>query len=239
MTCRVLLATAALITLSGCSYFAHTALQDIRIETPGAQNAVCYMYVDGLRYKYRPPQTMTITKSKEDLVVDCVAPGNRRRKVVIEPLRDLHAKGNAVTGVLPGMAWDYASEAGFFYPELIEVDFNGAPLASEALPQHNNPDIRQPETYQLEEFTPGSPRLNEDRYAPKIPLEKRKKPSEKQSYSGGQVDDSSVQQTSPPLISKSDLRDVLSSLFAEPAEASSGDDAVQTPPPAAAAPQGL
>lgn len=163
----------SVIMLSSCSYTLDRQIQDITVVTPGAEDAVCYMYVDGLRYKFFPPQTMNITKSRKDLVVDCLAPQNRRRKVVIEPALSKHAPLNVTNGILPGATWDIASNSMFTYPEVVEVDFTSAVPMPEPLPAQNNPDIRQPEEYDLEEFTSGLPRLNSDRNAVSTPLLRR------------------------------------------------------------------
>ncbi|MGB4106866.1 MAG: hypothetical protein WBK55_03625 [Alphaproteobacteria bacterium] len=163
----------SVICLSSCSYTLDRQIQDITVVTPGAEDTVCYMYVDGLRYKFFPPQTMNITKSRKDLVVDCIAPQNRRRKVVIEPALSQHAPLNVANGIIPGTTWDIASNSLFTYPEVVTVDFTSAVPMPEALPAQNNPDIRQPEEYDLEEFTSKLPRLNSDRDAVATPLIRR------------------------------------------------------------------
>lgn len=150
------------ILLASCAYAVDTAVQDITIRTPGAEDAVCYMYVEGVRYRMHPPQTTSIKRSKEDLIVDCLAPGNRRKKEVIEPAYADSAAGNVVTAGA-GLAWDFASGALFQYPDVVEVSFIGVPVGPAFIPAQNNPDIRQPEEYILEEFRPGQPRLNEDK----------------------------------------------------------------------------
>lgn len=156
----LLLATA----LSACAYTTEKSHQTLTVRTPGAHDALCNVYVDGLRYKFFAPETRNIPKSKEDLRIDCMAPGNRRKEVFVKPIFANSAAWNVATGVVPGMMWDYASGALFSYPEEIEVNFTGAVATSQALPPQNNPDIKQPEDYDLEEFKPSQPRLNSDRY---------------------------------------------------------------------------
>jgi len=156
----LLLFTTAI--LASCAYATDTAVQDITIRTPGAVDAVCYMYVDGVRYRMHPPQTTSIARTEADLVVDCLAPGNRRKEVVIEPKYAEKSVGNVVTAGA-GLAWDYASGALYQYPDVAEVSFIGMPVGPALIPAQNNPDIRQPETYRLEEFRPAQPRMNEDK----------------------------------------------------------------------------
>ncbi len=152
---------AGALLLSGCAYLKNDTIQELTVLTPGAQNTLCFVYVDKLKYKFRPPQTQTIIRSNKDLIIDCLAPGNRRREVMIVPKISGAAYEN-VLNVGVGALWDKASSAAYSYPHTVEIDFTHMPLSAEPLPAHNNPDIRQPEDYRLEEFLPSTPRLNED-----------------------------------------------------------------------------
>lgn len=154
--------------LSACAYFLEDTYQDLTIVTPGAHGAVCVADIDGLEYKFSPPETSSVTKSRKDMHIDCRAPGNRRKKIIVEP--DISALSLAGA---PGAPWDYASEAMFKYPDVIEVNFNDTPWADMPLPAQNNPDIKQPEDYNLEEFSPAFPAMNSDRHAPKVELRRR------------------------------------------------------------------
>ncbi len=176
MFSRILL-FSSVIALSACAYIVDEPTQDLTVITPGAHNAVCDAYINNIRYRFRPPQTIRVVKSKDDLVLDCLAPGNRRKKVVIEPSIERSFYGNVVTGVVPGAAWDYASEALFVYPSVIEVDFTNTPIREEALPAQNQPDIKQPDEYDLEEFRSGLPQLNADKYAPQMEVKRRVRPA--------------------------------------------------------------
>lgn len=171
MILRSILITG-LIALSGCAYAIERSIQEVTIETPGAQDAVCHVYVDKTRYKYEPPQTMTISNSKEDMIVDCYAPGNRHRKVVIAPQVAKSSSWNVLSGGA-GYAWDSLSGALYKYPDTVYVDFTRLPITPESLPAQNNPDIRHPDSYDLEEFRPSQPRLREDRDYVPTQIEKR------------------------------------------------------------------
>ncbi|HBR67944.1 MAG TPA: hypothetical protein DEA55_01035 [Rhodospirillaceae bacterium] len=163
---------------TACAYFLEDTYQDLTIVTPGAHGAVCVAEIDGLEYKFSPPETISVTKSRKDMLVDCMAPGNRRKKLTVEP--DISAL--TVAGA-PGAPWDYASEAMFKYPEIIEVNFNDTPWADMPLPAQNNPDIKQPEEYDLEEFRPAFPAMNADRHVPKVELQRRNfEPAEENVY---------------------------------------------------------
>ncbi len=172
-----------LLIPGGCAYLTDTANQDVTLLTPGAKNAKCYVYVERVKYKFNPPETVNIFNSKEDLEIDCLAPGNRRKKISVPATIAKSTTGNVVTGVVPGAAWDYLSGAMFRYPDIIEVDFTGVPVTPEALPAQNNPDIVQPEAYYLEEFSPSRPRMNDDRYIP--PPELRRRETSSPVFEGG------------------------------------------------------
>jgi len=193
----------AIPLLFGCAYGFETTVQDLRIETPGAKDAICYAYVDGFRYRFYTPETISIRKTHEDLVVDCLAPGNRRKSTTISPDVTAMMLSNIANGFVPGATWDIVSGAAFKFPGVLEIDFTGIPISSEPLPAHNNPDIRQPEDYDLEEFLPGNPRLNSDKNAPPVVLKKRVR--------GSQVAkdfESHYVGTSPAPFSKGDLEDI-------------------------------
>ena len=176
----------SLLFLSSCAYVLDKQIQDITVLTPGAEDTVCYVYVEGLRYKVHPPETVNISKSNQDLIVDCLAPQNRRRKVVIEPALSDHEYLNA-TNAGTGAVWDYAANAMFTYPDVIEVDFTSARTMPESMPAQNNPDIKQPEEYRLEEFRPGLPALNSDRGAEQTPILKRRRMVPSENYTDGGI----------------------------------------------------
>lgn len=157
-----LLCSAVTLGATACATFLDTSLQDVTFETPGAYNAICNVYVDQLRYRVRPPQTLNIHRADSDMTVDCQAPGNRRKVIYIKPQIEDTANLNIAHGGA-GYVYDYASGALFKFPDRVEVDFTNAPVGDMPLPAQNKPDIRQPEDYPLEEFSPGNPRLNGDK----------------------------------------------------------------------------
>ena len=214
-----------LVALTACAYAVDGSIQDVKFTTPGAINAVCNVYVDGLKYRVKPPQTVTLFKSKEDLVVDCMAPGNRRKVLYIEPQTEPSAGWNAVNAGV-GLPWDYASGALFRYPDVIEVNFTDTPVTDQPLPAQNSPDIRQPEDYTLEEFSPGEPRLNSDKNAPKTELLRRDGPSGKVSSSLGDAAVFTEQPADAMTQSsgKGALMNVIEDLGADMNPAGSSDD---------------
>lgn len=158
-------------------------MQDVTIETPGAENAVCYVYVDKVKHKIYPPGNLMVTKSEEDMIVDCLAPGNRRKKIYIEPAYSKKIYPDAI--VPPALAWDIASRSIFQYPDTVTVDFTNKPIRPEPLPAQNRPDVKQPEEYKLEEKIPGRLRMNSDIDAPPAALQRRNAPTSGSSASTG------------------------------------------------------
>lgn len=169
---KKLLYLLPLAALGACAYTIDGSIQDVKFVTPGATNASCDVFVEGLKYHVNPPQTINLFKSKEDLVVDCKAPGNRRKVVYIKPQIETSAAWNAATAGA-GLAWDYASGALFRYPDVVEVNFTDTPVRDQALPAQNAPDIKQPEEYDLEEFSPSWPRMNSDKHEPPVEIIRR------------------------------------------------------------------
>ena len=146
--------------IGACAYSTKASYQDITFLSPDAHDAKCLVYVNKVKYQVWPPQTVNIKKSEKPMLVVCHAPGNRTVEVEVPP----KFESVAIWGSPVGVAWDYASKSLFSYPEVIAIDFSQEMQIPNALPKHHNPDIRQPEDYDLEEFLPGDPRLNRDRY---------------------------------------------------------------------------
>ncbi len=212
----------SVLVLASCAYALEGHIQDLTVETPGAHDAICYVYVDRLRYKFRPPQTQNISRSKEDLVIDCVAPGNRRQKVVIKPMIEAATVLNALGPAVPGVAWDYASGALFAYPDVVEVDFTHSTVKPMPLPAQNNPDIKQPEEYELEEFLSSHPRLNSDRYNVPAEIKRRVRPgaASTQTFTDSYVGDDGGAVLSVP--DKADLSPIVNQMNPAPISSDEG-----------------
>lgn len=166
------------LVVAGCGYVSESSHQNITFLTPDAQDAKCFALVDGIKYQVFPPQTLDIKKSEKDMLITCHAPGNRTIKMEVPA--DLTTR--AIWGGPVGMAWDYASDSLFHYPSVIAIDFSHVELQPNKFPQHNNSDIKQPESYDLEEFKSSQPRLNSDKFKIEQPILHR----------GGEISEASV-----------------------------------------------
>ena len=214
------------VLLGACAYAIDGAVQDVKFVSPGANGAACNVFVEGLKHKVKPPQTLNLFKSKEDLVVDCMAPGNRRKVVYIKPQIESSTAWNAANAGI-GLPWDYASAAMYRYPDIIEVNFTDTPVKDPAPPAQNNPDIRQPENYILEEFSPSSPQLNRDRDAPPVEILRR---GESASSGFDSMNDTAAF-SEPAMNSNSGKGDLMSVIEGLGGDGSSSGDNAGTPVP--------
>lgn len=155
------LAVAALLT--GCSSVVDRATQDVTVETPGAAGAQCLMEWSGHRMRIWTPKTVKITKDEGPMTVTCLAPGNREKKVVIEPITPSSYSYNFLTGFLPGALYDRDTGAMWLYPEKIVVDFTGMPVQQMPKPDYQELLDANPGLAGMEEFRPGRAALQRDK----------------------------------------------------------------------------
>lgn len=150
---------SSVFLVGACAYTTKASHQDITFLSLDAQDAKCLVYVNKVKYQVWPPQTINIKKSSKTMKVECHAPGNRNLMIEVAPSMEKVA----LWGTPIGVAWDYASQSLFSYPSVIAIDFSQQTLRPFMPPKHNNKDIRQPESYDLEEFLPKEQRLNSDK----------------------------------------------------------------------------
>lgn len=158
--------------LAGCSTVLDKTHQEVTVETPGAMEALCTIENHDFKYKIRAPKTFVMTKSTEPLNVHCIAPGNREKTMVIEPVVSDAAFLNIGNGLAPGMLVDYKSAGLYNYPEIISVDFTDVPPKRMPLPAYQQLLNDNPMLMELEEFRPGRSALQRDRYDAIPELEK-------------------------------------------------------------------
>lgn len=172
MISRIFALLAAVFCLSACAYILDSQQQQITFNTIAAKNAQCDVWVKGRHYKVYPPQTITINRAQEDLIVDCEAPGRREKKIVIPAAINDNTSMN-ITNAGIGLPYDYLTQSMFAYPERIEIDFTGQVARKQDLPAHNDPDLIPSEDYILDEYGPSTPRLNSDLTSPVYSLQRR------------------------------------------------------------------
>lgn len=160
--------------VSGCAFFMDKSYQRVTIETPGAQNALCHVYVDKIHFPVDAPGEISIPKTKKDMEIECLAPGNRRKAVTVPPRITETNKYNAST-LFAGTLFDVASGAIYEFPDVIQISFVGIPTKPYPGPEHDAPDLRDTSEYYLEEFMPSQPRLNSDRHVAPVEIKKRER----------------------------------------------------------------
>jgi hypothetical protein len=173
---RFLLLSVAVLAMTGCARMIQGSSQDVTIETPGADGATCFLENKEMRYKFYAPQTITLTKPRSALNVRCLAPGNREKTVVV-PLRfQEETFMNAANGLIPGMLYDYESNAMYKLPPVIVVDFTDMPPQPMPLPKYDRLLRENPQLRGWEEFRPGLPALQRDLYDAPVEMKRREIP---------------------------------------------------------------
>jgi len=159
---KFLLPIAAATALLGCSSLVNDSVQNITILTPGAENARCIIENEDFKYPAWSNQTIQITKSPHDFIVNCKADGNRERTVHVKRDVDEWVAANVANGFVPGAAYDYFSRGAFTYPEKITVSFVGVPktlleapeYSTQFLSERYKPGIKIDETNYNEKYAP-------------------------------------------------------------------------------------
>lgn len=169
---RLFLLGFTCLALSACGTAIDGASQRVQVETPGANDAVCTLENNQLKYKIYTPGAAVIPKRHGPLKVSCVADGNRRKTVVYDEKINETTYANVLNAGL-GAAWDYETGGAFEYPETIVVDFTGIPASPMPKPNYDKHLREHPELFGMEEFRPGRSALIRDKYETPYELQRR------------------------------------------------------------------
>lgn len=169
---RLFLLGFTCLALSACGTAIDGASQRIEVVTPGANDAVCTLENNNLKYKIYTPGAAVIPKRPGTLTVSCVADGNRQKTVVYDEKLNDTTYANVLNAGL-GAAWDYETGGAFEYPEKIVVDFTGIPTSPMPKPNYDKHLSEHPELFGMEEFRPGRSALIRDKYETPYELQKR------------------------------------------------------------------
>jgi hypothetical protein len=161
---RILILSLLCLIVTACSTVLEGPLQEVRVETPGVEGATCFLLRPGLSKRVFPPQTVKITRTNDDLTVRCTAMGNRERSILIENRLSDSAMLNVYNGLLPGILYDYDTGALFKFPDIIRVSFADVLVKPMPLPDYQKFLMENPMIADMEEFRPGQPALQRDRY---------------------------------------------------------------------------
>ncbi len=174
---RQLRFAAVALLLASCSTVIDGQIQDVTIETSGADNTLCYMQNREFSFRFYPPQTLKVTKSSDPYTIRCLAPGNREKTLVVEPKVSDNVFWNA-TNVGTGVPVDHLSAAMYELPDKIVINFEGMPAGGYQQPGYNQFFDKNPHLKGMEEFRAGQAALLRDINAPETTLQKREDASE-------------------------------------------------------------
>ncbi len=169
---RQLRFAAVALLLASCSTVIDGQIQDVTIETAGADNTLCYMQNREFSFRFYPPQTLKVTKSSDPYTIRCLAPGNREKTLVLEPKVSDNTFWNA-TNAGVGVPVDHLSAAMYELPDKIVIDFEGMPAGGYQQPGYNQFFDKNPQLKGMEEFRAGQAALLRDINAPETTLQKR------------------------------------------------------------------
>jgi len=171
---KIILIVSATLSLGACATYVDGQTQKVTLHTPGASMAKC-TFDNGLKYPVRTGDNVNIMRSKNDLVVDCYALGNRRKTIIVKSLINEWTSANIINGAVPGIAYDGLSKGLWAYPDIIEVDFTDMVVAGSGfeLPDYHNKDAPNPYDQSIEDFGPSVARTEKDSSFLKRGLEKR------------------------------------------------------------------
>lgn len=160
----ILAAILATTALAGCATMVEESSQTINFQVVGATDVMCDVDSGKLKYNIRPPQTITVKKSKRDLNLTCMAAGNRVQTMTVSSSLSGWTFANVVGGgVIPGTLYDGESGAMFKYPEVVIIDFSGTVARVDSLPSYHAPDAVDPSyARNVEDVGPNSMRLPDD-----------------------------------------------------------------------------
>lgn len=169
---RQLRFAAVALLLASCSTVMDGQIQDVTIETVGANNTLCYMQNREFSFRFYPPQTLKVTKSSDPYTIRCLAPGNREKTVVVAPKVSDNVYWNAAN-VGTGAPIDHLSAAMYELPDKIVINFEGMIASGYAQPGYNEFFDRNPHLKGMEEFRAGQAALLRDVEAPSSTLKRR------------------------------------------------------------------
>lgn len=174
---RFLFITLSVLSLSACASIMNTQAQKVTMRTPGAENAKCLLENQDMKYVIYTDETIEIMHSPHDLTVRCMAPGNRERTVIAEHSVSGWVVLDVLTGLVPGMAYDYFSRAAFTYPDELIVSFVDIPVAQYPLPDYEAADLAHNKEHNTTEYMGSTVVVTEEtRGAVSSELQKRVNP---------------------------------------------------------------
>lgn len=122
---RLLLAIIAVFILSGCNTSFQGSFQKIVINTPGVEDAECFLHTEKNKYRVLTPRSVIVERSPLPMTVTCEKANYFTS--VTEVKSEMIVKPDALNfynWFIPGMAYDIASNSIYSYPDTITVTMN-------------------------------------------------------------------------------------------------------------------
>ncbi|MEM8833785.1 MAG: hypothetical protein AAGB32_04510 [Pseudomonadota bacterium] len=149
---KIFLISACAMVVSACATFADGQVQEVTIRTPGAENARCWLNNGDNLYDAYSGQTILVKRNNSDIVVNCLASGNREKTVRGKWSANEWIWLNVANGVVPGMTYDIFSQAAYEYPKDITVDFTDEPITAYSLPLYSKEELKHNSEYNTGEY---------------------------------------------------------------------------------------
>jgi hypothetical protein len=225
---KISIAVLALLLTAGCATIFEGETQNITLQTPGTDQAVCLLTRPGSHTRVWAPTTVRITKSRGPMVVDCLAQGNREKILIVTPGTPPSFNRNAANLML-GAAYDYETDAMYIYPDRIVMDFTNVPPSPMPLPEYQKMLAEYPELKGMDVTRPGFAALPHDRMETIQMLQKRG-PEDIQDYTSleGNADSTAVVAGAPgPADTNNNTTSASVSSAATPAAPANGRGAVK------------
>lgn len=127
-------ALTAVPALTGCNTYFQNSYQKIVVRTPGIENADCTLTTKTNKYYSMTPRAVVVERSLNPLTIVCEKTGYEPASVVVKShVYAAPATLNFFNGIVPGTAYDVASNSIYEYPELIVINLQPSPDKAEAL----------------------------------------------------------------------------------------------------------
>lgn len=123
-----LFAVAAVLALTGCNTMLEKSYQKIEIVTTGVEYADCMLATEYTTYRVLSPGVAMVDRSRRPLTVTCQKAGYKPGIVTVES--KVHMAGsqlNLFNGIVPGTAYDIASNSIYDYPDKIVIPMQADP----------------------------------------------------------------------------------------------------------------
>lgn len=168
---KLLFLSFAVLGLQACSTVLTGQTQPFMVVTPGAENTICHIYNEDMKYKIDAGREYEIMKSRHPLTVDCRAPGNRQQIITLDSHITDAAYGNVLTAGA-GAVYDHFSKGLYAYPELVSISFVDMQSTLYPLPDYMTDDLKGSEG-RIESYGPSTPQIQADETIPYGTIQRR------------------------------------------------------------------